>query len=727
MPVETELERLVIRLVGDAEDAIKMYDEAVAKSRSASDDIEKENARMEQRAEQIARSVQTPLEALTKEVDDLNEVWASGKLDAESYERKCDELNKKYEELTESSEELEEETTDLGKVMQGLVGVMTSLGAKAWLQQALGEWQEAETTLMKLTAALEVNGRQVNVLVADYQDFASEMQKVTTMGDDAVLSLIQQAENFGLTGEAAKRATQNVIGAQAAGIPASIRMMAMLEQGNTQMLGRILPGLRGIKDESERAAKAQEMLAKMFKVAEAEAKSSAGQMTQLKNNYGDLMEQFGKIVAEGIKPVVDSLNFLSLMMQSLDPTVKTALVTVAGLTAGFLILATTLPTVAAGISTVTAAMTAFSAAALVSPITYVTVAVAALVGGFILLKNTLRDYSVEQLRINEILRKSTTAVDDYRKATKEMLESFTQASAEKDIENLRLQIQGMTNQFPQLRTETGRWLIEGSPLLAQWQSLNDQLEAAKDRLKAINDTSSGVTSEADVQALDELNKSLEEQVNTLGMDQEAMMLYRLEQMKGTEEEKKYARALIDQLRLHKERQVDLEREKELMKEYATEMEKRWTDMYQQEQDAVNAMQNAMQQRAAIIIESIKTPAEKLADELAEIARLESEGFLTKGEAGKAVDKLTEDFSKTEKQARKTRQEIQRLDNTLFGSAEAERRIKQTIELGRGARTSGGMMPQDSKAQQDTATLTKEIRDILREMKRRGVNIEGANL
>lgn len=180
--------------------------------------------------------------------------------------------------------------THVGKVLTiGLTAPIAGLAAGA-----VSEFMTMETTALRLSAAIEANGGSVGKILPDYQQFASEIQKVTRVGDDSVLALLQEAESLGLTGEQAKRAAKNAVAlASAKGMSekAAIRMTIALEQGREEMLQRYIPSLRGLKTEAERVAKAQQVLGGMFGVAKADAQSMAGQIDQLKNDFGDLMEE----------------------------------------------------------------------------------------------------------------------------------------------------------------------------------------------------------------------------------------------------------------------------------------------------------------------------------------------------------------------------------------------------------------------------------------------------
>lgn len=228
---------------------------------------------------------------------------------------------------------------DAGSRMQSLgrtistrvTAPLTALGAVA--VRAFGIQEQAE---MKLRAALQANGREVNNLFNRYNEFAQEMQRVTVVGDEATLAMLAQAESLGVTGDSAERAVRNSIAMQSAfGVSAerALRYTAALEQGNATMLNRYIPALRGIEDESERAAEAQRILAGAFQSAEAEAQSTSGQFIQMRNAVGDLMEDIGEIIAEAILPFVNRLQQLAEAAQQVDRAKMRMAVAIGGVTA----------------------------------------------------------------------------------------------------------------------------------------------------------------------------------------------------------------------------------------------------------------------------------------------------------------------------------------------------------------------------------------------------------
>lgn len=187
--------------------------------------------------------------------------------------------------------------TNLGKtVSTRLTAPLVLLGGVAL--KAFAAQEQAE---LRLRAALNANGRVVNHLFNRYNSFAQEMQRTTVIGDETTLAMLAQAESLGLTGDSAERAVKNSIAMQGAfGVNAesALRYTAALEEGNATMLSRYIPTLRGIEDESEKAAEAQRVLTRAFTAAEAEANGVAGTFKQVKNAIGDAMEDIGKNIAD---------------------------------------------------------------------------------------------------------------------------------------------------------------------------------------------------------------------------------------------------------------------------------------------------------------------------------------------------------------------------------------------------------------------------------------------
>lgn len=214
--------------------------------------------------------------------------------------------------LKKAGKDLSKFGNDVGKF-----GAAVSLGISAPLTAAANKSVKAFDVQIqaekRLEAALISAGEFSQAALQDFKDFASGLQEVTTVGDESTLKMLQLAKSMGLSNEQAKSASKNAISlAKAMGIneQSAIRYTAALEQGDSTMLNRYLPTLRQIEDDTERAAKAQELLGQMFSAATSEAQTGLGPLTQLGNTFGDLQEEIGAIVLEYMQPFIKGLKNL---------------------------------------------------------------------------------------------------------------------------------------------------------------------------------------------------------------------------------------------------------------------------------------------------------------------------------------------------------------------------------------------------------------------------------
>ena len=241
-------------------------------------------------------------------------------------------LEQKMASVSAKMQDMGKRMQDIGKSMSMYVTApIVAMGTASVM--AFGKQEAAER---KLRAALQANGRQVQQTFQRYNEFASEMQRLTTVGDETVLMMLQTAESMDLTGDAAERAVQNSIALEAAfGVNAesAMRMTAALEQGDATMLRRYIPALRDVEDNAKAVAMAQDILSRSFDVAKEDALSFTGSLKQMKNALGDAMEDVGGIIAEALQPLVAWLKQAAEAFQSLDDRTKKIIVVIAGLAA----------------------------------------------------------------------------------------------------------------------------------------------------------------------------------------------------------------------------------------------------------------------------------------------------------------------------------------------------------------------------------------------------------
>jgi hypothetical protein len=269
-------------------------------------------------------------------------------------------LTKKFRSATTQMESFANRINRIGKQMS--VALTAPITAFAGVSvRAFAKQEDAER---KLASAIRATGGQVDANMARFTAFATEMQRLTVVGDETTLGLLQLATAQGLSADASERAVRNAIAMQSAfnvGAESAIRMTAALEQGDATMLRRYIPALRGVSDEAEMLAKAHEILSGAFEIAQDEALTFGGQVAQLRNAFGDFQEQVGAVIAKALVPMIERAGILVERLQAMDSEVLKVNLKFAGLVAA-------IGPALIGISKVTSAVRLLTVAMATNPI-----------------------------------------------------------------------------------------------------------------------------------------------------------------------------------------------------------------------------------------------------------------------------------------------------------------------------------------------------------------------
>jgi len=289
------------------------------------------------------------------------------------------EFSSKMQRATKKVKKFGKDMQKAGKTMTAAFSAPLALmGGRAL--QVFDQQVQAE---MRLASALRATGQDAEAQMPKLKAFASEIQGMSTVGDEATLSMMAQATSMGLNADQAQTAAKQAIGLAAAfdmNEKSAIRYTAALADGETTMLNRYIPTLRSIEDDSARAAKAHEMLNGMFDQAKVAAQDGLGPLKQLNNSLGDLLESFGKIIADAIRPFVNWLKQVVKRFQETDQQTKRIITVVAALVAAIGPLLVVLGTLGAALPAIAAGF-----AAITGPVGLVIAAIAALAAGVLYL------------------------------------------------------------------------------------------------------------------------------------------------------------------------------------------------------------------------------------------------------------------------------------------------------------------------------------------------------
>ena len=231
--------------------------------------------------------------------------------------------------------------------------------------------------IAQVEAGLKSTQGQVGLTSAELQKMASDLQNTSLFGDEEILKdVTAQLLTFtNITGSAFNRTQQ-------AALDLSTRLDGDLKSSAIQ-LGKALndpvanlsalsrSGIQFSNAQKEtinalvstnQMAEAQTLILDELEKqyggsAAAAAKAGKGPLTQLGNTLGDISEEFGAIILEGINPFVDKLKGIAQSFQNLSPQTKKWIVILGGVAAAagpLLALAgTILPAIGTGLALLT--------------------------------------------------------------------------------------------------------------------------------------------------------------------------------------------------------------------------------------------------------------------------------------------------------------------------------------------------------------------------------------
>ncbi|QDP60706.1 MAG: hypothetical protein GOVbin1434_35 [Prokaryotic dsDNA virus sp.] len=307
-------------------------------------------------------------------------------------------------------------------------------------------------------------------------DYSSELQKVTTFGDEVTNVAMATIGMYGASAEATMKLTKGTMDlATALGMDlvGASQLVAKTIGSSTNALSRYGITIDATASQEEKAAQATAELERVFGgLAEAMARTTQGQITQAQNALGDLQEVVGGLLAPTVVFFAKALKLMAEALQ--NPIILGASVT-------FAAIATSTALASAGVTGFTAvtklatiAQTAFNVVANANPYVLlgsVMLGVAAAVGTYMV---GTRELTAEQKKQIEATEAAAKADEEAKKAAEDYAKSLedVEKSLEKKIALLKA------------GTEIEKFAIENDIKLAdvnedlfnEYQALNAELE-----------------------------------------------------------------------------------------------------------------------------------------------------------------------------------------------------------------------------------------------------------
>lgn len=188
----------------------------------------------------------------------------------------------------------------LGGLAPVIAGYLGFRALSSGIKDVVQAFVTQEKAVMSVQAALRQQGGEWNRASKDLADFAGELQKLTIYGDEATMQVMAMGMNMGISRDQIKDATKAAMGLAAAynmDLGGAMRLLGRAANGSTEMLSRYGIHVDKTKSKQEQFSEALRIGAKNFALAEAEADTLGGRITQMGNAWGDLKEYIGEAIA----------------------------------------------------------------------------------------------------------------------------------------------------------------------------------------------------------------------------------------------------------------------------------------------------------------------------------------------------------------------------------------------------------------------------------------------
>lgn len=205
-------------------------------------------------------------------------------------------------ESTKATAAIESLSDSFNKLGAIAIAVGASIAAAFAGKKILAAAMESENAVNSLNSSLALAGRYSKEASASFQSFADQLQKTTGIQDEAILSAASLGSIYTKTNEQTKELTKAAIELSARtgrDLDSSIRALGKSLQGNASELSRQLPMYKQFSESQLRAGAAIDYTLKAFGgAAEAQTKTFAGAINQVKINFDELLETLGKLIVQ---------------------------------------------------------------------------------------------------------------------------------------------------------------------------------------------------------------------------------------------------------------------------------------------------------------------------------------------------------------------------------------------------------------------------------------------
>ena len=238
--------------------------------------------------------------------------------DTKDAETGIDKVSKKINEFSKSNNQNLSGLKRLNGAITGAVKSFGAVGAAVGVavtaikkaNEAIKETTELYRVQATAEKQLEVAARNNPYLddgsVMQLKNYASQLQRISTVGDEQLLPMMAQLASAGRTQEEIQNIMSAALDVSASGmmsLDSAVTALNKTFSGSTGQLGNQIAELKGLTKEELESGKAIDIVAEKFKGMSEETAKATGSTEQLKNAMSDYKEEVGATFEKKLAPM----------------------------------------------------------------------------------------------------------------------------------------------------------------------------------------------------------------------------------------------------------------------------------------------------------------------------------------------------------------------------------------------------------------------------------------
>ena len=533
------------------------------------DELRSISAEMSKINGQTFSAVSMSAAELSKTGKDLAKALVSQRIASEEFNKMLGKTGSGLENAKEKTKKFKDEVDGTKNSITGFYMELGAMAARmvthlpSAVTATIQAFGKQEMVLQKLSAAVRTNGGNVSEVLPIMQQFASDIQAITTYGDEQVHSMMAMATSMGVNAGQMDIVMRSAIGLSTAlgmDVTTATKAAASAIQGKTGMLQEYIPSLVKCKTEEEKLAQVQRLSESGFAQAEAAANTLDGKLKQAANAWGDLQEVMGEAFAPTVKAVAGLIKGICALLTENAAVTKTLTIALTSCAVGFaftkvgglanvakMILGVTTATKGA-----TTAMHAFNLAIKANPIGLIASAAAAAVLGLAQLVDyylNLESEEQKEIAAQEAAREARRRTAEDARAASAVLDEYAESVAREgeSADDTAKRMSALAAEIESL-SDRSKWAENGQEEAAQKlvDKKKELVELQKKYLEQVNATAeaeyqyaSNRETERKYRVEQELNAARKTGIAHIIKFKEAELAHVEELQKSVEIQKKY--------------------------------------------------------------------------------------------------------------------------------------------------------------------------------------------